>query len=127
MRRRPLLLLALPLLLLLGACAEEAPLDTLEPQGPASRTIDELSDPVFIVAGVVFLFVELGCVFLALKFRRRHDDDELPEQVHGNFRLEIAWTLIPAALLAVISFFTVVTLLELSDTEASVREANDLG
>ena len=45
------------LLLLASACAADAPQDTLEPQGPISRQIDRLSDPVFLVAGVVFIIV----------------------------------------------------------------------
>lgn len=125
--RRRLALLIAPLVLVLSACAENAPLDTLEPEGPAARTIDNLSDPVFLVAGVVFLFVEIGCIALALRFRKRPDDDgSLPEQVHGNFRLEIGWTILPAVILAFVAFATVVALLDLSDSEPSVTEANDL-
>ena len=35
------------LVLFLTGCAEDAPLDTLEPEGPAARTIDNLLNPVF--------------------------------------------------------------------------------
>ena len=31
-----------PLVLALAACADKAPLDTLNPKGPEARTIDEL-------------------------------------------------------------------------------------
>ncbi|MGE3621322.1 MAG: cytochrome c oxidase subunit II [Acidimicrobiia bacterium] len=120
------LALALPLVLLVAGCASDAPLDTLDPKGPAARKIDQLVDPVFLVAGVVFLFVQFGCLFLAWKFRRRQGDDELPEQVHGNFRLEIGWTILPTVVLAFVGFFTMVTILDLSDKEASAFEANDL-
>ncbi len=125
--RRRLALLIVPLALILSACAEDAPLDTLEPKGPASRTIDNISDPVFLVAGVVFLFVQAGCIYLALRFRKRRDDDgSLPEQVHGNFRLEIGWTILPAVVLAFVAFATVVAIIDLDDSEPSVVEANDL-
>ena len=39
---------------------------------------------------------------MAWKFRKRKDDtgDELPEQLHGNTKLEIGWTALPAVILA---------------------------
>ena len=46
-------------LLVVGGCASGAELDTLNPKGPDARLIDGLSDPVFIVAGIVFLIVFL--------------------------------------------------------------------
>ena len=110
------------LLLLLSACAKDAPQDTLEPEGPIARTIDNLVNPVFIVAGLVFLFVEVGTVLLVRKFRARpdQDPDELPTQTHGNTKLELAWTIAPAVLLAVIGVGTVVTLF---DVEAAADDA----
>ena len=63
------------LLLALAACADDAPLDTLEPKGPEARTIDNLVDPVFLIAGVVFVLVQGGVLFLAWRFRKRKDDD----------------------------------------------------
>jgi cytochrome c oxidase subunit II len=113
-------------LLLLSACASDAPQDTLEPEGPIARTIDNLVNPVFIVAGVVFLLVEVGTVLLVRKFRARpdQDPDDLPAQTHGNTKLELAWTIAPAVLLAVIGLATVVTLFEVEaaadDAEMSV-------
>ncbi|WP_420639751.1 cytochrome c oxidase subunit II [Candidatus Poriferisocius sp.] len=109
---------------------DEHPLSTLSPVGRHGREIADLINPIFIVAGVVFFLVQ-GAV-LALWWRYRvagsdtgggehgyYEDDEFPEQVHGNNRLEIAWTLIPTALLAVISVFTLVVLFALDDVEAS--------
>lgn len=99
-------------ILVLSACASDAPQDSLEPEGPIAREIDNLVSPVFIVAGVVFLFVELGVLFLALKFRRRKDDPEdvVPAQVHGNTKAELTWTILPAVILAVIGVATLGTL-----------------
>ena len=99
MCRRWLLLGALALLL--TTCAEDAPLDTLEPQGPAARTIDNLLNGVLVPAAIVFVFVEGGILWLVWRYRagRRHEDDEegeeaVPAQTHGNLVLEIAWTVI---------------------------------
>ena len=106
------------------------PLSTLSPVGRQGRDIAALINPIFIVAGVVFFLVQ-GAV-LALWWRYRvagsetgdgeygyYEDEEFPEQVHGNNRLEIAWTLAPTVLLAVISVFTLVALFALDDVEAS--------
>jgi cytochrome c oxidase subunit 2 len=116
-RRRRLtpLALALPLILLIGGCASNAPQDTLEPEGPIARDIDNLVNPVFLVAAVVFVIIEFGTLALVIKFRRRPDDDELPAQTHGNTKLEIGWTVLPAAILAVVAVGTVATLFEVED------------
>jgi cytochrome c oxidase subunit II len=123
------LALGLVLVLFAGACASDAPLDSLDPKGPEARTIDNLLDPVLIVAGVVFLFVELGIVFLAVKFRRRkHDDDtELPTQTHGHLALELGWTILPAVILAFIAVGTLATLFDLEDSPEDALEVTVIG
>ena len=100
---------------LISACSSGAELDTLNPKGPTSRSIDSLADPVFMIAGVVFLIIFGGTALLWLRFRDDHSDEEFPDQIHGNFRLEILWTLVPTLILAgvyaVISFVNQTSLL----------------
>jgi cytochrome c oxidase subunit 2 len=118
-RSHQALALVVPLVLLLGACASDAPQDTLDPAGPIARKIDNLVNPVFMVAAVVFVLVEFGVLYLVLKFRQRKDDDpdELPGQTHGNTKLEIGWTVLPALLLGFVAFATLATLFDINDTE----------
>jgi cytochrome c oxidase subunit 2 len=118
-RRLAPLALVLPLVLLLGACASDAPQDTMEPQGPIARSIDNLFNGVFLIAIVVFVLVEFGTLALVIHFRRRRDDndDELPAQTHGNTRLEIAWTILPAVMLALVGFFTLRTLFDINRSD----------
>ena len=112
---------------------DDHPLSTLSPVGRQGRDIARLINPIFIVAGVVFFLIQ-GAV-LALWWRYRvggsesgdgehgfYEDDEFPDQVHGNDRLEIAWTIVPTILLAVISVFTLVALFALDDVEASEED-----
>lgn len=121
--RRRLALLAraaspMGLALLLAACASDAPQDTLDPAGPSARTIDNLFIPVFWVAVVVFVLVEGIIVYAVVRFRRRDGDAdraEDPPQLHGNIRLEVGWTVLPALILAVIAVFTVPTIFALSE------------
>jgi len=117
-----------PLVLVLTACADKAPLDTLDPQGPEARSIDKLVNPVFAIAGVVFLLVQFGVLFLVVKFRKRKDDDgSLPPQVHGNFKLEIGWTILPALVLAGVGAGSVFTLLDLADAPKDAQEITVVG
>lgn len=106
--------------LLLSSCASDAEMDSLDPQGKFARDIDNLLDPVLIIAGLVFLFVLGGTVYMGFRFRvKEHKEGDWPDQVHGNTRVEILWTLIPAGILAVIAVFTIATLFGLSDEEAN--------
>jgi cytochrome c oxidase subunit 2 len=114
--------------LLASGCASDAPLDTLDPQGPNAQKIDDLLNPVLIVAAVVFLFVELGIIYLVVRFRRRKgDDDELPAQTHGNLVLELGWTILPAVILAGVAYGTIATLLDLADEPEDALEVNVIG
>ena len=118
-RRRRALALVLPLLLLAASCASDAPQSTLDPKGPIARSIDSLWNGVFLVAVVVFILVEFGTLALVMRFRRRKDDsdDDLPTQTHGNTKLEIAWTIVPAIMLAVVGFFTLRTLFDINQRD----------
>jgi cytochrome c oxidase subunit 2 len=131
-RRSPRLrVLALGLLLaaVTAGCASDAPLDTLDPQGPQARAIDNLLNPVLIVAGVIFLFVELGIVYLVVRYRRRKDDEgeELPAQTHGALALELGWTILPAVILAFIAVGTLATLFDLVDRPEDALEVDVIG
>jgi cytochrome c oxidase subunit 2 len=117
--RRFVPLASVALLLFLTACASNAPQDTLEPEGPIARKIDNLVNPVFLIAGVVFVLVEVGAVLIARRFRKRDTDDDtvMPKQVHGNTVLEIGWIAVPFLILAVIAVGTVATVFSV-DAEA---------
>ncbi len=107
------------LALLATACASDAPQDSLDPAGPDARTIDNLFGPVMVAALVVFVVVQGLVIYAVLKYRRRADDvegpDEVPAQVHGNTRLEIGWTILPALILAVVAIFTVPVIFDLTE------------
>ncbi len=96
-----------------AGCAAQ---DTLQPEGPQARTIHNLIMPIFGIAGIVFVVILGGAVWVSWKFRAKDDDDfnEFPEQVHGNFRLEIGWTMLPAVILGVVGIFSVLTIFDLA-------------
>lgn len=108
-------LLTLALVALLSACGE-APQTVLDPQGPLAQQPDDLFRVVLIIALVVFFIVQGLIIYAVVKFRDKGGDD-LPEQVHGNTRLELVWTLIPALILAGIAVPTVQTVFDLAEED----------
>jgi cytochrome c oxidase subunit 2 len=81
------------------------------PPGPGTPSGEAISRLYWVVLGlcaVVFVLVETALIFFIIRFRRRRDTPESAEgpQIHGNTRLEIIWTAIPALLLAALAIFT---------------------
>ena len=97
----------LALVLLAASCAPHASQDTLKPAGPNARDIKNLFVPVFWVAVGVFVIVEGGIVFIIVKYRHRKGRERMPSQIHGNTRLELGWTIVPAFILAAVMYPTV--------------------
>jgi cytochrome c oxidase subunit 2 len=128
-RRKVLLVAALAALAVLAvACAPHASQDSLKPAGPFARKPHDLLIPVLWIAAAVFVLVEGMVVFFSLKYRHRKGNDTIPPQVHGNTRLEIAWTILPALILAGIAVPTVTTIFDLARTPTpSVMRVNVLG
>jgi cytochrome c oxidase subunit 2 len=73
-------------------------LSPLHPQGPVAQHINDVFWPLFWVSVVITAGVSGAILYSALRFRRKHDDEE-PVQTHGNNRLEVGWTVIPFVIL----------------------------
>jgi cytochrome c oxidase subunit 2 len=98
--------------LLLAACTQALPQNTLDPAGPVAERQFELFTLVFWIAVGVFVIVEGLLVFAMIRFRHRPGRE--PRQIHGNTRLEVAWTIVPALLLAAVAVPTVATTFDLA-------------
>jgi cytochrome c oxidase subunit 2 len=95
--------LLLPLLaLLVTGCEADTPQNTFAADGEVARDQRDLFYLAMWPAIGVMVLVELGLVVILLRFRRRRED-EVPAQVHGNTRLELAWTIAPALLMLVLA------------------------
>src|SRR5258705_11501404 len=79
------------------SCSEAHPTTTLVPHSELGRKIDFLWDRLLLLGTIVFILVEGILVYVVFKCRRR-DNQSTPPQTHGNVKLEIAWTLIPAVI-----------------------------
>ncbi len=99
--------------LALVACGDQRrPQDTFDPQGPVARDLDNLIEPVFIIAGVIFVLVNGLIIYAMIRFRRRSDEDA-PRQVHGNAKLELGWTIGPALILVPVAVLTLITIADI--------------
>jgi len=100
---------------LLAACSSngELPQDALSPAGPIARAQDRLWDIVFPIAVAVFILVQGLIILAVVKFKDR-GETQPPKQVHGNTRLEVLWTAIPALILVGIAVPTVATIFRLA-------------
>jgi len=120
-RRHLTALLVLGAFLGLLAAAPDAFADIFTPEdgggSPQAERTDELYEITLWMALPIFLLVEGVLIYSLVKYRFRRGDPE-PVQVRGNTRLEVAWTVVPAAVLAVLAVVTFVYLPGIADPEA---------
>jgi cytochrome c oxidase subunit 2 len=100
------------------------------PVDPASPNAERINDTylyISVFTGVVLVLVEGALLWFVFKYRRhrRARGDDGP-QVHGNTRLEIAWTVVPVLIVAAIAAFVFYELPGIADvppaTAAGGRE-----
>jgi len=110
-RLRRLASYALPVALLfaISACSGGHPNSTLVPHSDLGREIDFLWDRLLLLGTIVFVLTEAALLFIVFKYRHREGQAK-PPQTHGNAKLEITWTLIPAVILVFIAVPTVRTI-----------------
>ena len=112
-RRPARVVLPAALVLLLTACS--GPQSVLDPMGPYAEKPDDLFMLTFWIAVVVFVLVQGLLIFTAVRFRAKKGDTDLPVQTHGNTRLEIFWTVVPAMILAAIAVPTIQQVFDLAE------------
>lgn len=106
------------LAVLLAACAPAHPNSIFHNHTDFNRDVGHLFDLLIGLGSFVFLFVETILVITLIRFRKR-EGQPAPAQTHGNTRLEILWTAIPALILAVIAVPTVRTIFKTEAPAAS--------
>lgn len=105
-RRAAFALLALALPVILASCSGDYPNSTFERFTEVNRDAVGLWDTMMLWGVIVFVLVEALLIYVMFRFRRRPGDAE-PEHVHGNTTLELAWTIAPVIILAIIAVPTV--------------------
>jgi cytochrome c oxidase subunit II len=127
-RRSTIAALFAALAFFLTACVVKGPQSALDPQGPIARKEHDLFVPVFWIAVAVFVVVEGLLLVAVIKFRqRRGQEHEAPVQTHGNTRLEVAWTIAPAVLLAGISIPVLFTIFDVAKEPPAALQVKVIG
>jgi cytochrome c oxidase subunit II len=116
-------MLAISALLVLAACGPDVdkPYSTTTPASTTADDIHGLYKLVFWLSLIVFVGVQFAIVYVSMRYRRKNSDTRRPPQIHGNKRLEIIWTIIPAVVLLVLLVPTV-TLIFDHDAQAQNGE-----
>jgi cytochrome c oxidase subunit II len=96
-------------------CVDTSPLHS---GGAVDDTMQFLFTWVFWLSVVLGVIVAGLLLYAYFRFRRRSDDDE-PAQVHGNTRLEIAWTIVPLVIFLSLFGLTAYNMPFVNDTPAA--------
>jgi cytochrome c oxidase subunit 2 len=93
-----------------------------------AKTIDTLWDVLLIASVPIFVLVETVVLYCAFKFRMK-PGEELKDgpPIHGNTKLEIIWTAIPAILLVGLCTYAYVALTHIEKAEANTMEVRVVG
>lgn len=93
-----------------------------------AKQIDTLWDVLIIFSVPVFVLVETVVVFSAWRFRMRPGEENLDgPPIHGNTRLEIVWTAIPAIILVGLCTYAFVVLEDVEKAEANTMKVRVVG
>jgi cytochrome c oxidase subunit II len=100
------------------------PVPASEQAGP----IDTLWDVLLIASVPVFVLVETIVLYCAIKFRMK-PGEELKDgpPIHGNTKLEIIWTAIPAILLVALCTYSYVVLTDIEKAQANSMQVRVVG
>jgi len=108
----PALVLLALLGLFLSGCGTDTPQNTFDAKGEVA---DKQADIFFLAmwpALAIMILVLGGLLVIMLRFRERNPE-HIPPQLHGNTRLELAWTIAPAILMLAIAIPMVATVFDL--------------
>ncbi len=101
--------LAVVLLILVVGCASADPQNYFAPASDLATQIRDLFGFIIYIAIGVFVVVEGALVYALIRFRARPGQGR-PPQTHGNTPVEVAWTIAPAVILAIIAIPTIATI-----------------
>jgi cytochrome c oxidase subunit 2 len=107
------------------ALADNGGLTPVEPASENAQAIHDAYILILVITGIVFVIVETTLVVFLVRYRRgnRPREGEGP-QVRGHTRIEVAWTIAPVVLLAIIVAFVFVKLPEIEDAPAAGPAGN---
>jgi cytochrome c oxidase subunit II len=82
----------------------------------AAGPIDTLTDVMIVLSAFVFSLVMVMLFYALWKFKVKPGDESDGEPIHGNTRLEVAWTLIPTIIVLFGAGYSWAVLKDIEDT-----------
>ncbi|MBA3328669.1 MAG: cytochrome c oxidase subunit II [Solirubrobacterales bacterium] len=100
------------------------------PEGASTQAgpIDTLWDVLIVVSVPIFVTVSIIVLFSVRNFGMRPGEENLDgPPIHGNTRLEIVWTAIPAIILVALCTYAYVVLVDIEEAQANEMRINVVG
>src|SRR5919197_372918 len=93
-----------------------------------AKPVDTLWDVLLIVSVPIFVLVQTVVLYSVWKFRMRPGEELLDgPPIHGNTRLEIVWTAIPAMLLVALCSYAFLVLTDIEKAQANTMKVRVVG
>jgi cytochrome c oxidase subunit 2 len=93
-----------------------------------AKKIDTLWDVLLIFSVPIFVLVEVVVLYSVWKFRMRPGEElEDGPPIHGNTRLEVIWTTIPAVLLVCLCSYAYIVLHDVEEAQAHEMQVRVVG
>lgn len=90
--------------------------------------IDHLYDVLIWTSVPIFVLVTMVVLFSVIKFRMRPGEENLDgPPIHGNTKLEVIWTAIPAIILVVLCAYAWIVLVDIEEAQAGEMRVNVVG
>jgi cytochrome c oxidase subunit 2 len=88
--------------------AGAAPLGAHLPEGVSTyaHKIDSIFYLILWITGVIFIAVEALLLFFLLRYRHKEGESRRAIYTHGNNRLEVIWTIVPAVICVVLALLS---------------------
>ena len=98
------------------------------PASTQADPIDTLWDVLLVVSVPIFVLVQAVVLYCVWKFRMRPGQEQLDgPPIHGNTRLEVIWTIIPAVLILGLCVYAYAVLDDIEQAQASEMTINVTG
>jgi cytochrome c oxidase subunit II len=93
-----------------------------------AKEIDSLWDVLLVASVPIFVLVETVVLYAVFKWRMRPGEEELDgPPIHGNTRLEIIWTVIPAVILVSLVSYAYIKLTDIEEARANSMQVRVVG
>ena len=100
---------------ILAGCTPSHNMSTFDTSGPVAKSQLDVFIVIFWVGLGVFILIMALLIYGSIRFRRREGDGD-PPQIHGHTRLEIAWTAVPAIVLAIVAVPSIISIFDTANS-----------